>query len=1056
MSRVRGPARGRALAVLLLAAIAVPACATPAPPLAAQSTGDVVIDEVVAGTSADPDASSVELRNLSAHAVDLSGWRLYRCTGEGTRLGESEVEADLAGVVLAAGERLVIGSAGGDRALRGPFSADGYGLVLEDARHLPVDAFAAYPRAPWPTDSECGAHGTVPDTLAAGLDESWQRVARTGDPDVDWVRTRSTPGAQGAVVAAASAPSVVIAEIAPAGPAAADDDVVELANATDAAVDLSGWSLYRCTRDGSLTAGTRQVVFADGTAIEPGERLAVGGPGYAGAADVRTATSLADTVSGALLVTDDGVRVDGVTISAHADTACQTGDEKLPAVLDHRTGESWQRADGTGDWIVAPRTPGERNADADSRVATDFAYPAEPGVAISEIATDPVVAELDSPRNLVELANYGAEPVAIGGWRLIGCDADGFRERAVLAEIPAGERLAPGATWTATAEDGLAHPLGYQGSGVWLEDTEGARVDSVGIFHANELDAPVDVASPCTKGLALSTFGVDRLAGETWQRAAFTGDDATDFVPARATPDAAPLRERADVLSARAQERIAATVPVTAVDEEPTPTDASAEGVDTAITAVWAGAADGPLAGRAGADERPLDASAAALDAADDGWAHPFLRFELAAGSSGRVAWSGVVTGPAPVRLSAWTDGGWRALDERTASADGTVTLAGELPSGADAVLVQIVPRTEAIRDAADGLADPSDYDLALSHLTDTQYLTEAHPAVALEQAAWVAANAEARRIAFAVHTGDLVQNWVDAAQDPARAEREFALASAAQAVIEGAGVPVSTLPGNHDSKRGATVDLYNDWFGPDRYADDPAFGGAIAPDDASASWSSFTAARAEFVVLSLPYAYGERELAWAEGVVAGHPHANVIVATHEHLLPEDGSADAERATSNRWVSRADELWERIVAPNRNVVLVLSGHYHGLARIETADAGGIPGHDVVEILGDYQDFRTSTGMRATGFQRILQVAVASGEIAVDTLSTTLGERTSAPYDYPQAVEDDGRDTTGSSDRPWRIVAEGLQGRYDAADDDFRVTVRLQYAKGLETTGIVLD
>ena len=134
---------------------------------------------------------------------------------------------------------------------------------------------------------------------------------------------------------------------------------------------------------------------------------------------------------------------------------------------------------------------------------------------------------------------------------------------------------------------------------------------------------------------------------------------------------------------------------------------------------------------------------------------------------------------------------------------------------------------------------------------------------------------------------------------------------------------------------------------------------------------------------------------------------------------------------------------------------MLSGHFHGLGQIVTEDAGGIPGHTVVELLADYQEFRTHTGERATGFQRLLQLDLGGGTIAVDTISTTLDATASHPYDYEQFRPDDGSEGTPSNSRPWRILADGLQHRYTADDDEFRVDVAFQYPKRVATEQILL-
>jgi hypothetical protein len=154
-------------------------------------------------------------------------------------------------------------------------------------------------------------------------------------------------------------------------------------------------------------------------------------------------------------------------------------------------------------------------------------------------------------------------------------------------------------------------------------------------------------------------------------------------------------------------------------------------------------------------------------------------------------------------------------------------------------------------------------------------------------------------------------------------------------------------------------------------------------------------------------------------------------------------------------VSRGQQLWDRVIAPNRNVVMVLSGHFHGLGQITTDNAGGIEGHTVVELLADYQEFRTHTGERATGFQRLLQLDLASGSIAVDTFSVRLSATASFPYDYEQFRPDNGLRTTPSNGQPWRIVADGTQDRYDVSDDEFGAQVAFQYEKIVTTSAVMV-
>lgn len=1066
---------------------AVGTLAAPASARAAASEPSVVVNEFAVASSASSADSFFELRNTTDAPIDLSGWSIFRCDERGLRENVGRPEVDLSGVVLGAGEIFLAAQMSAhlaqdavDARFSQLYAQSGLGLVLAGPDGATVDAVAMYPNTPWPTESECGPPPNLPATLAAALDESWQRTDAGG-----WVRAIATPGADNAQAADTLAASAVhIEEVAAAGPAGGGDDFVEVRNTGSRTVDLSGWSLYRCMATGAMTPQSRQIEFAPGQRLGAGERLLVAGPGYEGAAqpDLRTTTSLADAVSGVLLVNAERRRVDGLTLSEHADTACQAGDDKLASALDYRAGASWQRIDG-GAFIVAPRTPGQDNAQPARATTAGAADPPSTAVLISEFATDPVITpapEGVERNNFVELANFSTTTQQVGGWRLYGCGRDGFLSRAPLAIIPADTALKPGTTWLAALEgtDAAASanatfktPFHFQGAGVWVEDADGRRIDGVGAFHVNEMDRSVDITSACVSGLSLPVFAVDRLRGESYQRVQQTGDNMDDFTPALASPGVfdQPSTERLETRALAAAAAVSPEPRLISPASVSRPT--AAAGTDAEILESYAGRTSaGPLESRVGKAERVIaEPQAAALTADDDGYDFPYVRFSVALdGGPATVQWNGTALGRSELRLSVWNEasGRWRELDSAAGDVSALVAQptptarqlsgavrADEVVDGASWLLVQVVPRSGAGLEADEELGDPAEYDFAVSHLTDTQYLTEAYPEVYADIVGWVVGSAAQRKIAFATHTGDLVQNWVDPEQPEARARHEFEIASRMQAVLGDAGVPNSVLPGNHDSKRGVTSDLFNEYFGPERYAGTDWYGGSIAPGDNTANFSTFTVEGARMLMLSLPYAYGEREIAWAADVVAAHPDANVIISTHEHVTPKTVELAAGRSNSSRWVSHADRLWQRVVAPNRNVVVVLSGHFHGLGKIVTEDAGGIPGHTVLESLADYQEFRTHTGERATGFARLLQFDLGGGRVGVDALSSTLGAMTSFPYDYEQFLPDNGSESTASNDRPWRILADGLQNRYTAEDDHFTVDVALQYPKAVITSAM---
>ncbi|WP_420176425.1 metallophosphoesterase [Luteococcus sp. OSA5] len=325
---------------------------------------------------------------------------------------------------------------------------------------------------------------------------------------------------------------------------------------------------------------------------------------------------------------------------------------------------------------------------------------------------------------------------------------------------------------------------------------------------------------------------------------------------------------------------------------------------------------------------------------------------------------------------------------------------------------------------APDGrFADPADYDLAIAHTTDTQYLSYCANGGGVVASVrqrcqdiydgtsrWIVENAQHRKIAYAAHTGDLIDSYW--AKTPNLARGEFARASQAQQILDDAGIPNGVLPGNHDNHKGADPSVYNEFFGPQRYQQasersaTPWYQGPWQPGDNSHHVDEFTAGGTRFAVVHLGYKPSDAALAWANEEIAKRPEHNVVVATHAYLQPGaepdgDGAALSDDGARVR---------SRVVDPNRNVFLVLSGHEHGVGRNVRDDAGS-PGHRVVELMADYQAYRAGRdGQGHAGFIRMLQLDVDGGRLTVDTYSPSLDSHRSRDYDTKL-----GRDYDGSED-----------------------------------------
>lgn len=403
----------------------------------------------------------------------------------------------------------------------------------------------------------------------------------------------------------------------------------------------------------------------------------------------------------------------------------------------------------------------------------------------------------------------------------------------------------------------------------------------------------------------------------------------------------------------------------------------------------------------------------------------------------------------------------WEELGSTPGVADGRVSITAEVTGEhvdggvVHAMVIGYDPFADNLDEPVrDGFADPSEYDFAISHHTDTQYISggavenesEEERAVwreAYEAATrWVAENADDRKIAYHAHTGDIIENWHqdDDWEFEDRAREEFEVASRAQQIIDDAGVVNGVLPGNHDNVTGqdnGPGNVYNDYFGPERYEaleQTEAWQARNAshhpwrPGDNDNHYDLFTAAGLDFVVVSLGYDVTGEEAAWADEVLKQYPDRNAIVLTHAYNKPSDAPDGRGAAPSHDGTI----VLEQVVAQNPNVALVLSGHEHGVSIVTRNDVG-TEGNHVVELLADYQFYEVTAeevGLTEIGgyspdeglqlgasFLRLLQFDLDAGEMIVDTYSPFLDNFGASEYD--------------------------TRGRYDGTEDDTRLPVQFE-------------
>ncbi|GIF49402.1 calcineurin-like phosphoesterase family protein [Asanoa ferruginea] len=433
------------------------------------------------------------------------------------------------------------------------------------------------------------------------------------------------------------------------------------------------------------------------------------------------------------------------------------------------------------------------------------------------------------------------------------------------------------------------------------------------------------------------------------------------------------------------------------------------------------------------------------------------------------------------------------------------------LVTGEDPFADDLSPHDSSAQNDKDRFEDPSSYDFALAHFTDTQYLSEGaaggtnndfdgkqepsdvqaaeeqaiFAAAYRDQTQWIADNAAGRKIAYTAHTGDVIENdYYDPLARNAdgsllrpglneQVDKEFALASGYQKVLDDRGVVNQVIAGNHDNQLGAETgpnSRFSRTFGADRYyqvADAWPAGteyhawdevtnadGSVTPGkDNQNNYVLFSAGGLDFVAVGLSYGVTPDEAKWADSVFKRYKDRNGILLSHDYLRPSSNPDGRDAGFS---APDGSPLYKLVVENNSNVFLVLAGHEHGVGTNLKSKVGVTVSHDVVELLADYQFYTVAAGelwpnlVDAAGnidlngdgtidhkasdrlqfgasFLRLLQFNVDRAEMHIDTYSPLLDNFGATEYDIRQ---------DGSQPKP----------RYNGSEDNLTLPVDLTTRK----------
>lgn len=264
--------------------------------------------------------------------------------------------------------------------------------------------------------------------------------------------------------------------------------------------------------------------------------------------------------------------------------------------------------------------------------------------------------------------------------------------------------------------------------------------------------------------------------------------------------------------------------------------------------------------------------------------------------------------------------------------------------------------------------------------IPDTQEAVTRKRGIFFSQIEWIAAKADSLKAPMALHVGDLV-NFDNFDQ--------WELASVGMRILDRANVPYTIALGNHDtgavgefSGSAAPGDVnvnlrntqkFNYFFPVNRF---PLQKGRFEKNKSDNSYYTFSAGNVKWIVVTLEFCAREEAAQWMDKVLKEHPDHNAIVLTHYHLTRRGEIAPNNAGYGDMKVI---DIFEQYIRPNKNVLMVLSGHTCWSAwRVDQ----GTQGNNIYQVLQDYQ-------CKDEGFIRLLDIDTEKGTITAKMYSPYL-------------------------------------------------------------------
>ena len=289
--------------------------------------------------------------------------------------------------------------------------------------------------------------------------------------------------------------------------------------------------------------------------------------------------------------------------------------------------------------------------------------------------------------------------------------------------------------------------------------------------------------------------------------------------------------------------------------------------------------------------------------------------------------------------------------------------------------------------------------------LPDTQYYSARFPEMFYQQMNWILKNKEILNIQYVIQLGDLTDN---------NKEYAWEVASKSFKILENAGVPYAIVYGDNDMKNPDKnyydgirhTELLNRYFPVSRFEKPDSWwrGGFFEAGKIDNYYSLFKYKEQEFLIMSLEIAPRSAVLKWADNIISQNPSYKVIVVTHDYIDKDGQRLDDLKSfglggrdkTDKLKGNNAEEVFDKLLKKNSNIMMVLCGHKNGEfqkeIKIKKSKNSGTS-RILYEILSDYQDEKAkgSNERSGNGLLRVLKYYPDKNEISLTTISALTGE-----------------------------------------------------------------